>query len=192
MSHLECTRRGAGREPVPPVEEPRRGRREARHRSPRLPPRTRHLFCPGRFLGPGGGRRAAGADGEVRRAGEAQPCHGPRSAGRRAGPAGDRPPPGLGTAHRPTLRPSRPLRLAATERPVALASRRGSGYRHWPFRWVSAAKLHKPSPPKPVPKPQKTTLKPRRWIEPESGRCQATTHAYPVPPSLGPRRWAAW
>ena len=101
--------RGPGRGPVPPVEEPRGGRREMRRRPPRLPARTRRPARRGRFPGSPGGHRAAGAVGEVRRARETQPCPGPRPAGRGPRYPGDRPAPGLGTAHRPALRARRHL-----------------------------------------------------------------------------------
>ena len=68
--------------------------------------------------GPGAaaGRQASGTGAcrEVRRAHQAQPHPGPCPADRGPRPAGDRPAPGLGAAHRPALRPRR--HLAGTRR----------------------------------------------------------------------------
>ena len=109
---------GPGRRPVPPVAEPRQGRRAVRRRAPRLPGRARSRARRpvGRARagrGPGG-RSPAGPGREVRRPRPAAPHAGPRAASPRARTPGDRPPPGLGPAHRPALRPRR--HLAGTRR----------------------------------------------------------------------------
>ena len=56
-----------------------------------------------------GRRGGTGARREVRRARQAEPGPGPPAAGRGTRHPGDRPAPGLGTAHRPALRPCRDL-----------------------------------------------------------------------------------
>jgi len=106
------TGRGPGRRPLPPVAEPRQGRREVRRGPPRLPGRSRAPARRG-IAGPGptraGTRRAARSDGEVRRAHPPASRACPPAARRRARPARDRPPPRLGPAHRPATRPRRDL-----------------------------------------------------------------------------------
>jgi hypothetical protein len=103
---------GPGRRPVPPVAEPRQGRRAVRRRAPLLPgrarPRARRRRRARGIRGPGG-RRAARAGRQVRRPRPAAPRDRARTAGPGARAPGDRPAPGLGPAHRAALRARRHL-----------------------------------------------------------------------------------
>jgi hypothetical protein len=153
--------------------QPRQGRREARRRPPRLPGRA----GPGSRRRPGAARRDGRRDGtvacrEVRRAHQAQPHPGPCPAGRGARPAGDRPAPELGAAHRPALRPRRHL-AGTRRRPVEGTARqqtRPVQALPGPARRPGTRQLHPPVPRDPRPRLRRQLLRRPQLPRPDPPR----------------------
>jgi hypothetical protein len=108
-----------------------------------------------------GRRDGTGACREVRRAHQAQPHPGPCPAGRGARPAGDRPAPELGAAHRPALRPRRHL-AGTRRRPVEGTARqqtRPVQALPGPARRPGTRQLHPPVPRDPRPRLRRQLLR---------------------------------